>query len=382
MKKLKPILVATLVCIGNLSLAQSLPVPAHILIVMDENHAYEEIMGDSSAYAPYINSFTTDTDAAVFTQSYALTHPSQPNYLMLFSGDDQGVTSDDISSTQFTTCNLGASLLANGLSFIGYSEDLPSVGYLGTTSGLYARKHNPWSNWQGSSGNAIPQSSNVPYTLFPSNFDSLPTVSFVMPDLDDDMHSASIAAGDTWLKNNLDSYITWAKSHNSLFILTFDEDDDNHNNNIPTIFVGQMVKGGSYSDTITHYNVLRTIEEMYGLADCANSDSVKPITFCWKTTTTGINQISINNNQLSIYPNPTNGIITITSTKNSNEIKVTNLLGQVVFASPHTNTNSNLTGDLGVTRKTIDLSNLQAGIYFVTVISDNETTTGKIVVSR
>jgi acid phosphatase len=190
MKKQILIFFATLVCTVNFLFAQSLPAPDHIVIVLEENHAYEEIMGDSSADAPYINSLITDTDAALFTQSYALTHPSQPNYLLLFSGDDQGVTSDDISTSQFTTCNLGAELLAGGFTFTGYAEEEPSVGYLGTSSVNFARKHCPWTNWQGSSSNAIPSSCNVPYTSFPTNYASLPTVSFVIPDLIDDMHSS------------------------------------------------------------------------------------------------------------------------------------------------------------------------------------------------
>ena len=38
-----------------------------------------------------------------------------------------------------------------GRTFVGYSEDLPSVGFTGDSAGGvsgYVRKHNPWVNWQ------------------------------------------------------------------------------------------------------------------------------------------------------------------------------------------------------------------------------------------
>ena len=354
--------------------AQSLPVPDHIVIVMEENHAYEEIMGDSSAAAPYINSLPSDTDAALFTQYYALDHPSQPNYLMLFSGSDQNVNGDDIPTTPFTDCNLGASLLTNNYTFMGYSESEPSVGYLGDTYGTtYVRRHAPWANWQGASTNAIPDSCNAPYTSFPTDYNLLPTVSFVIPNLNDDMHNGTISEGDTWLKNNLPNYIAWAKTHNSLFVLTFDEDDNYHNNHIVTIFIGQMVKGGTYSDTTIHYDLLRTIESIYGLTtDCGYSDSTNAaitITKCWKEVSTRVNQLSVNGDQLSIYPNPTTGFINITDPNKIGEIKVTNLLGQLIYeAQPN--------------QKNYSFEIKDAGIYFVTVVTGNKIETQKIVVSK
>lgn len=371
MKSLTLILFAIPVSAGNFAVAQSLPLPAHIVIAIYENHAYENIIGSSAA--PYINSLTTDSDAALFTKSYALTHPSQPNYLMLFSGSNQGVTTDDISSVQFTTCNLGASLLSDSISFVGYSESEPSIGYLGATSGEYARKHNPWSNWQGSSADSVPAASNAPYTLFPANFDSLPAVSFVVPNLDDDMHDGTIAEGDTWLKNNLSAYITWAKSHNSLFILTFDEDDDDHGNHITTIFVGQMVKGGSYAENITHYNVLRTIEDIYGLPECANSSSVNPITDIWRGNATGLKQLSFNNKDLSIYPNPSSGQFTIKPKGNENgsSVEVYSALGEKIYQTA-------LTGS----QKTIDILSQPAGIYFVYLKSESGIEVEKILITK
>jgi acid phosphatase len=256
------------------------PTPAHVVVVMEENHGFSEIIG--SPDAPYINSLASDKHAALFTQSFALTHPSQPNYLLLFSGSNQGVT-DDSQPTTFTTPNLASELLAKHKTFAGYSEDLPSVGFTGATSGVhgYAAKHSPWTNWQGTGPNQLPATVNQPFTAFPTEFKKLPTVSFVTPNLQHDMHDGTVAEGDAWLQQNLNAYVQWAKKHNSLLILTTDEDDHLSNNQITTLFIGAGVKHGQYSESINHFSVLRTIEAMYHLPALGGAASVSPITDVW-----------------------------------------------------------------------------------------------------
>ena len=58
-----------------------------------------------------------------------------------------------------------------------------------------------------------------------------------MPNLCSDMHDCSVSTGDTWLKNNLGAYATWAKTHNSLLVVTFDEDNPLTGNRIPTVLL-------------------------------------------------------------------------------------------------------------------------------------------------
>ena len=251
-----------------------LPSPDHVVVVVEENHGYSEIIGSSAA--PYINSLAQQ--GALFTSSYAIEHPSEPNYLDLFSGSNQGVHDDSCPHT-FSTANLGNLLIDAGLSFVGYSEDLPSPGSQVCTSGAYARKHNPWVNFTN-----VPTSSNLPYTSFPSDYNNLSTVSWVIPNLDNDMHDGSIQQGDAWLQQHIGSYASWAGAHNSLLILTWDEDDSSGGNRIATIMLGPMVSHGSYSETINHYNILRTVEDMYDLPHAGQSGNVQPITDIWTTS--------------------------------------------------------------------------------------------------
>jgi hypothetical protein len=286
------------------------PTPDHVVVVIEENQSYNEIIGNSSA--PYINSLASQ--GAVFTNSFAITHPSQPNYLALFSGSTQGNT-DDNPVGPFPGPDLASSLAAVGRTFGGYSEDLPSTGSLVITSGNYARKHNPWSDFSD-----VPASENMPFTSFPTNYASLPTVSIVVPNIINDMHDGTIAQGDSWLQTNIGAYATWAKTHNSLLIVTWDEDDSSQNNQIPTIFYGQQVKPGAYSEHINHYNVLRTIEDMYGLAHINNTATATPITDTWQIESTSISsngaaQITLlqdpDHSHIDWYMGATNGKLSI-----------------------------------------------------------------------
>jgi acid phosphatase len=95
------------------------------------------------------------------------------------------------------------------------------------------------------------------------------------------MHSGSVAAADQWLKDNVGSYANWAQTHNSLLIVTWDSDDGTAGNQIPTIFVGPMVKPGQYAESIDHHNVLRTVEDMYGLPLLGGSATAASITDVW-----------------------------------------------------------------------------------------------------
>jgi acid phosphatase len=254
-----------------------LPKPDHIVILMEENHGYDQIIG--SSLTPFINSLAEQ--GASFTNAHGLVHPSQPNYIGLFSGSLQGMKDDHCipADTPYTTPNLGVALINAGYSFAGYAQTMPYPGFTECNyersklngGHLYGRKHCPWVNWQGAKENGLNGDSvSFPMSKFPSDFNKLPTVAMVIPDMDHDMHNNGgdtdmIRMADEWAKDNLSKYIDWAKSHNSLFILTYDEDNDTWENRIPTIFVGPMVNPGKYNDSINLYNILRTIEHMYSL---------------------------------------------------------------------------------------------------------------------
>jgi phosphatidylinositol-3-phosphatase len=276
---LGPVLVAAvlLVCPGTprVGLATAaLPTPSHVVIAIEENRSQAHIIGNKSA--PFINALAAG--GAMMAQSFAETHPSEPNYLALFAGDTFGVTKDVCPVNAGAAPNLASELLAAGYTFGGYAEDLPAVGSPVCSAGKYARKHVPWANFSN-----VPPANSVPFSAFPAPADyaNLPTVSFVIPNNDNNMHDGSIAAGDAWLNRQLAAYANWASANNSLLIVTWDEDDGGPRNQIPTVIYGAHVQPGVYNEPISHYNVLSTLQQMYGLPKTGNAATAPAITSIW-----------------------------------------------------------------------------------------------------
>jgi phosphatidylinositol-3-phosphatase len=251
------------------------PPPAHVVIVIEENHSGSSIIGNAAA--PYMN--TLAQGGGQFSEYYGVTHPSLPNYLAMFSGDTQGVTNDACPApgSPYAAANIGRELLDAGKTFVGYSEDLPAVGSTVCSNGGYQRKHNPWSYFAD-----VPTEANQPFSAFPTDFDQLPTVSYVVPNQLHDMHDGTIAQADQWLQTNLDAYAQWATTHNSILIVTWDEDDFTGDNHIATFITGARVKAGVVTARHDHYSLLRTLEDLYGTATHAgNAATAKQLDGCW-----------------------------------------------------------------------------------------------------
>lgn len=230
-----------------------IPQPDHIVVVVEENHSYPQIIGNPDA--PYINALAAR--GVLFTDFHAETHPSEPNYFALFSGSTQGVTDD--GTYRFSAPTLAGELQAAGLSFLGYAE---------TGS---PQKHNPWQSFTDS------QATGQDFSQFPTDFSKLPTVAFVSPNQLDDMHDGTVAQGDQWLRDHLGAYADWAQTHNSLLVVTFDEDDNGGTNHIATIVVGAGLAAGHNDLYADHYSLLRMIEDMYGLPALGASAHATPL---------------------------------------------------------------------------------------------------------
>ena len=103
----------------------SLPVYDHIVVVIEENKDYDQIIGNPAA--PYLNRLAVE--GSVLGNMFGEEHNSEGNYFWLFSGDNQDVGFHDIVPIgKFTRPNLAAALIAKGLSFKGYAQSLPAIG--------------------------------------------------------------------------------------------------------------------------------------------------------------------------------------------------------------------------------------------------------------
>jgi len=253
----------------------------HVVWIVMENKAAGDVLE-----APSAPGETALAHACASASDYrAHTHPSLPNYLAFWSGSTNGVTDDAIHD--LAGPSLSSQLAAAGRSWRIYAQDYPAGGcntagaYTGGVdgpgvAGTYARKHNPWVNFTD-----LPSSVNQTMAAFPTSFASLPTVSVVVPNQLNDMHSGTIAQGDAWLKAHLSGYVTWAKAHNSILVVTWDSDDHTAHNKIATVIVGAHVRVGAYGEALNHYRLLRTIQSMYGLAALGASANYAPVTDTW-----------------------------------------------------------------------------------------------------
>nr|WP_249795098.1 alkaline phosphatase family protein [Bradyrhizobium sp. Oc8] len=241
------------------------PKYSHIVVVVEENHNYDQIAGNSQA--PYINSLMAG--GASLTNMTAEAHPSQPNYFVLYAGSTFGTTDDNSYSLPDPT--LYTVLKNGGYSFTGYVDE----GGIGSDY-----NHDPWVSFP--EGRTV----QTDFTSFPAlfangNYSSLPTVSFVIPSVSDDMHSGTIAQGDTWLQQNLSAYAQWAVNNNSLLVVTWDENDDSTSeaasNTIPTLLYGANVVPGNYGTAYNHDNLLSTITASLGLTAPNDAATAAPI---------------------------------------------------------------------------------------------------------
>ncbi len=243
------------------------PHGSQVTIVLMENKDYDRVVRNPEA--PYLNKMLIP-QGVLLRNSHAIGHPSEPNYLALFSGSKQGIKGDRCP-VYFTSTNVASELIAAVKTFAGYSESMPHDGYKGCYHGLYDRNHNPWVEFKN-----VPDKDNLVYHGFPKTVASFV---WITPNLCHDTHDCAVKVGDRWLSQNLPQIISWDKTHDGLLILTWDEaaPDNNGKNHIATVLVGPMIRSG-VDDTqdVNHYSVLRTIEKILDVA-CIDHDCRAPL---------------------------------------------------------------------------------------------------------
>jgi hypothetical protein len=255
----------------------------HVFLVVMENHGYNQVWNTSAS--PYITSLGNSYARA--TNYHALTHPSLPNYLQLYAGSNYGITTDCSPSA---TCHSSAksladTLAAKGLTWKGYMESMPSPCYL-TTSGTYAPKHDPFIYFDDIRTNATRCTNHVvllsALSVDLASAATTPNYAFITPNLCNDMHDCSVSTGDTWLKNHVPTILASPACtiQRCLLVVTWDEDDGNEGNHVLTIFAGSgsQVGGVTSGVSYTHYSLLRTVEDIFGLpAQTSNDGAASPM---------------------------------------------------------------------------------------------------------
>src|SRR5215471_7993818 len=184
----------------TLSSMAAVPSSSHVVVVLEENHSYSNVIGNSAM--PYLNGLASKYGLA--TQYFADTHPSIGNYFMLTTGAI--ITNDDTFSSTVSNDNIVRHLLTTGKTWKSYAESLPSVGYTGGDVYPYARHHNPFSFISDVVNSNVQKQNLVPFTQFSNDLagNQLPNYSFIVPNLLDDGHDAGLAQADKWLLAKID----------------------------------------------------------------------------------------------------------------------------------------------------------------------------------
>jgi acid phosphatase len=263
--------------------ASGSPSPAaaarHDWLIVLENKDYSSVIG--SADAPYLTSLAHQY--ALASNYHGVDHPSQPNYMALFSGSTQGIGDDSVYNVDAP--NLADQLEHAGLSWRVYAENVPPNCFLGATArggtdgkGTYARKHNPAISF--SSISRDPQRcANI--TDF-SHFDAgAANFSLIVPNQCHDMHDCPVADGDTWLRSFLPKITdSAAYDDGGLVLITFDEEHGRGGaNKVATIAISPSIREGTDSaQRYDHYSLLRTVQQLFGLPCLAKSCDATPMT--------------------------------------------------------------------------------------------------------
>ncbi len=276
--------VALLLACAGRAAAAGVPPHDHVVVVVMENKSYDQVRTQ-----PYTTNLMQQ--GATFTNSFGVTHPSQPNYVALWAASTLGVINNNCPATgaPFGAENLGHACEAAGLSWRAYSENLATAGSAAcsfdgsASSGLYTRKHDPWTQF----GN-LNHANERPYTDLAADLaaNTLPNLAFIIPSNCHNSHNSpapgcTVADADAWLAANLPAVLA-ALGARGLLILTWDEDDNVSGNHVLTVFAGaKVIPGAVAAQTVTHYTLTRLICEALGLAPFANGVAEPSITNVW-----------------------------------------------------------------------------------------------------
>jgi len=256
----------------------------HVVLMMEENQSYPTVVGNTTDW-PHLNQLIGA--GALATNYYADSHPSIGNYFMLTTG--QLVTTDDSSTQVWNVDNIARRMLAAGVSFKVYAEGI-TQGYVGGDTGLYVIRHNPFAMLSDVAGNAQVANQVIqPFSQFAADManNALPEFSYIVPNIDDDAHSGTPQAADTWLQDNVASLLAgnanFKTGGDGLLIVDFDESVDADTayggGHVAPVLWGPNVKADYRQMSTTvyqHESMLLTVMDALGLANSPGAAATAP----------------------------------------------------------------------------------------------------------
>jgi hypothetical protein len=264
----KLLLCFSAVAILFLSTSMAFATPQKVVVVILENTSYSEAINE-----PFLGKLAKA--GTLLTNFRGVTHPSQPNYIAMVGGSTLGVSGN--GSANLSAKNLADLLEAKGLSWHVYAENFPGRCFSGSTSsGGYARKHNPFMSFTDITKNPARCANITNEATFLNDFRTgrLANYTMYVPNLNNDGHDTGAAFADSWMAKTFSSILSDPVAmKDTLFVATFDEDDGGNGNQVYTVLYGPDVKSGlQISASYTHYNLLATIESLFQLGTLGMND--------------------------------------------------------------------------------------------------------------
>ncbi len=250
------------------------PVFDHIVVILFENRDYNEVI--VSQDLPNFNHLAGGN--VLFTNYFAVAHPSLPNYLALIGGSTFGISSD-CPACYINNTSLPDLIEASGRTWKTYQEGMPAPCFT-RNSGKYDVNHDPFIYFNPIRTDAARCQRSV-VTLTQLNVDlsanQLPNFAFIMPDLCDSSHDCGLTVADAWLGRMVQTLqASPALGQNSMIFIVFDESSSDNRSccglpaeaggRVLAILISPLAKSGFQDATpLSHYSLLKTILLSWGL---------------------------------------------------------------------------------------------------------------------
>lgn len=302
----------------------------HIFVIIEENHTFDEVIGNPAA--PHLNRLAQAYGLA--TESFGVVHPSEGNYVAMVGGNSFAIHDDDAywckPGDKDKACphaavsdypahtrdapNIAQQLDAAGLSWKGYFEDIPAAGSpldrsAGRPKALYAAKHNGFMNFKSVQDDPRRAEKIVGFDSLERDIarGTLPNFAHIVPNQCDDMHGMEGDGVDAECEGSnqpgligradravgrivgeLMNTPMWKGAGNAAIVITFDEGGHTNRTNhaegccgastddptdfgggwIPTVVVTNHGPRGLKDATpYNHYSLLRTVEAAFSIED-------------------------------------------------------------------------------------------------------------------
>lgn len=294
--------------------AASFPTYDHVFLIVLENQTLNSLINNPAA--PELNALASDYGLA--SNYTGVGDPSEPNVVGMLGGSTFGLSDDNPyfwpGHTQ-NAANLMSQLEGVGKTWKGYYGGLPYAGYRGycypekcigipDSDPLYASKHNGAINFANLQ-TASERAKMTPLSQLSTDLASgqVPSLSYIIPDMCHDMHGAPpfcVDSGngksieDTWLTatgdatagqlvDSITSSSVWSTG-NTAIVVTFDEGSSATSKTATIVVTNHGPRGVKDNTAYSHYNLLASLQQTFGLGCLLNSCGAKPMTPLFQIT--------------------------------------------------------------------------------------------------